>query len=125
MKNELQIALDKLNNASNTLQEGLNEVNSQLEIDGVIQRFEYTFELAWKTLKVFLNHKEVDCQSPRDCLKTTFKQGLIPDEEVYLDMLKDRNLSSHIYNQQDALKIFENIKTQYNLAIIQLVNKLN
>ena len=61
---------------------------SNLEKEGLIQRFEYTFELAWKTLKDYLEANEVEVKFPRDVIKSAFHYELIQDGEVWMDMLK-------------------------------------
>ncbi|MCY4398749.1 MAG: nucleotidyltransferase substrate binding protein [Gemmatimonadetes bacterium] len=80
---------------------------SDLEREGLIQRFEYTFELAWKTLKDRLAHDGVRIPTitPRNVIRCAFSAGLIDDGEAWIDMLTDRNAMSH----------------QYDFAVFQLV----
>ena len=75
---------------------------SVLEQAGVIQTYEITFELAWKTLKDFLESKEVIAQFPRDVIKEAFKNKIIKKGETWLDMLEKRNLMSHTYDETNA-----------------------
>ncbi|WP_367142724.1 HI0074 family nucleotidyltransferase substrate-binding subunit [Desulfosporosinus sp.] len=71
-----------------------NEANDLLR-DGVIQRFEFTFELAWKTLKaVFEDEGLIGLNSPKTVLREAFAMGLIQDDELWLTMLSDRNSTS-------------------------------
>ncbi|MCK5583897.1 MAG: nucleotidyltransferase substrate binding protein, partial [Elusimicrobiales bacterium] len=96
---------DKLANFSKALlrlKEGLLESGYALFVDGTLQRFEFTFETSWKAMKKFLLVEGFDCVSPRDCLKKAFQSGYIKNEKIWLDMIKDRNLSSHIYDEKDA-----------------------
>lgn len=80
---------------------------------GTIQFFEMTFELAWKTMKDFLvNEGFTDIQSPRRTLKEGFQFGLITDKE-WLSMLRDRNITSHIYDEEKVLEIYELIVAKY------------
>ncbi len=75
---------------------------SDLEKEGLIQRFEYTFELAWKTLKDYLLHKGIAVRFPRDTIKEAYTYGIINNGEAWLDMLAKRNLMSHTYDESNA-----------------------
>ncbi len=79
-------------------------------IDATIQRFEFTFELFWKLLKIFLNNKGIQVNYPKDVLKEAFSAGLLDDEFTWLNMLKDRNLTSHTYDEALANNIFAHIR---------------
>lgn len=82
--------------------------------DGFIQRFEFTYELSWKTTKVFLEGTGiVDLNSPKSVIKEAYAQKLICDEKNWLLMLNDRNLSSHIYKEDVAIEIAERISGCY------------
>ena len=107
---------DKLANFSKALlrlKEGLLESGYALSVDGTFQRFEFTFETSWKAMKKFLLVEGFDCASPRDCLKKAFQSGYIKNEKIWLDMIKDRNLSSHIYDEKDAKAIYDRVKQNY------------
>jgi len=112
-KREVLLKIEKFNRAVERLKEAVQTAKSQLEKDGTIQRFEFTVELLWETLKAILSYQGIECYSPRDCIKKAYRYGIIEDDEILLDMLEDRNLSSHIYSQTTAEKIFERIKTVY------------
>lgn len=79
-------------------------------IDATIQRFEFTFELFWKLLKVILEFQGTETQYPRDTLRAAYRGRLINDEEGWLLMLKDRNLTSHTYDEAIADEIYRKIK---------------
>ena len=82
--------------------------------DGLIQRFEFTYELAWKTLKEYLEDIGiVDRNSPKAVVKEAFVQKLIADEETWLLMIKDRNHTAHVYNEKLAKEIAERITALY------------
>jgi len=110
---EVELAIKKLNRAYERLAEAVEVAVDDLDRDGVIQRFEFTVELLWKTLKVLLAYNKVECTSPRDCVKKAFRYGLIEDDDIVLDMLDDRNRSSHIYDEKTSREIFERIKEVY------------
>jgi nucleotidyltransferase substrate binding protein (TIGR01987 family) len=95
---------------------------SELEKDGVIQRFEFTFELAWKTLKDYLEDQSfIDISSPKKAIRKAFESGTIADGNIWIEMQEDRNRMSHIYNQSESEKIFKNIKDKYMKALNDLV----
>ncbi|MBS3937170.1 MAG: nucleotidyltransferase substrate binding protein [Peptococcaceae bacterium] len=93
---------------------------SVLEKEGMVQRFEYTFELTWKTLKDYLEAKEVDATFPRDVIKKAFQYGVIQDGEVWMDMLEKRNLLAHTYNEERFNFAVNKIKDEYYAAIAQV-----
>lgn len=88
---------------------------SALEQEGVIQRFEYTFELAWKTIKDFLEAGGLDISplTPRQVLKAAFAAKVIDDGQTWIDMLDHRNLLSHTYDFSVFEKAVEAIYARY------------
>jgi nucleotidyltransferase substrate binding protein (TIGR01987 family) len=79
-------------------------------IDATIQRFEFTFELCWKFLKDFFLEKGVPLHYPKEVIQEAFKVGIIHDEDLWRHMLKDRNMTSHTYDEELADTIFQHIK---------------
>lgn len=109
---KLQLAQSKLDNALKRLEE-LKDIPSSVHsfiIDATIQRFEFTFELFWKWLKLILLDQGIDVSFPKEVLKEAYKAHMIDDETIWLQMLNDRNLSSHTYNQDLAKSIYTHIK---------------
>ncbi|MDQ6762896.1 MAG: nucleotidyltransferase substrate binding protein [Bacteroidota bacterium] len=87
---------------------------SVLEKDGVIQRFEFTMELAWKTIQDILNSRGyIDLKGPKPVIKQAFRDGIISDGQEWINMLEDRNKSTHLYDETLALEIFDKIQLQY------------
>lgn len=88
---------------------------SQLEKEGIIQRFEYTFELAWKVLKdkMEADGLQLDQISPKAVVRKAFAAKYIDDGEGWLRMIGDRNLMSHTYNFQTFEKIIATIRSEY------------
>lgn len=92
-------------------QEGSPE--RELMRDGVIQRFEYTFELSWKMLKRYLEEyglERVDFLTNRDLFRVGYEQGMLRDAEAWLDYLKKRNLTSHTYDAATAKAVYESAR---------------
>lgn len=101
-----------------------DEVNDLMR-DGLIQRFEFTFELAWKTLKeVFEDEGLVGLNSPKRILREAFASEIIENEELWLSMLDDRNSTAHIYNEKVADRICSNIRVKYVIALGELVERI-
>ena len=94
-------------------------------LDGVIQRFEFCFELAWKMMKAYLAYDGIEANSPRASIREGFAAGLIPNAEAWLDMLEKRNLSSHTYDEKTALDIYEHIKNDYAQMLTALREDMN
>jgi nucleotidyltransferase substrate binding protein (TIGR01987 family) len=117
MKNEITYALNKLKSAFLRLKESIEKTIDELDRDGVIKRFEFTFELFWKTVKALLEYEGFDCAGPRSCIKEGARRGFLTDAEIILDMLEDRNKTSHIYDEATAQAIFKNIKERYAALI--------
>lgn len=90
-------------------------VMSDLEKEGVIQRFEYTFELAWKTLKDYLIYNGVsfDQITPKSVIKQAFAAKIITDGQIWIDMLEQRNLMSHTYSNESFESVFDSIANHY------------
>jgi nucleotidyltransferase substrate binding protein (TIGR01987 family) len=98
------------------LREAAAQPETGLLRDAVIQRFEFTFELAWKSLKLYLERQGLDCGGPRSTFKMAFTEGLIGSAEeadVWLQMLEDRNLTSHAYDEALAARIYRNIVREH------------
>ncbi|MGA2669646.1 MAG: HI0074 family nucleotidyltransferase substrate-binding subunit [Ignavibacteria bacterium] len=113
MKDEVKFALQQYTNAIRKLDEGTSSAIDELDKDGVIQRFEFTIELLWKMLKLYLEDQGIICNTPKECLKAAFRIGLIDNEEAFLNMLQDRNKMSHLYSKEESEEIYERIKTLY------------
>ncbi len=124
MNDELKYSITKFNDAVRRLDEGIKQARNQLDRDGVIQRFEFTFELLWKSLKLFLFEQGIIANSPKEVLKEAYRFGIITDEELFLDMLDDRNRTSHIYSENTAKGIFIRIKKNYLAAVMKLSQEL-
>ena len=101
------------------------EVYDDIVFDGVILRFEFTFELSWKLMKLFLEYTGIsNMRSPRGAIREAFTFGLIDDGEQWIDMMIDRNKTSHLYDEDEAKLIYGKIVKVYNDLLVQLGNNV-
>ena len=93
---------------------------SDLEKQGLIQGFEFTFELAWNVMKDYLEEQGItDIIGSKNAIRHAFNKGLIEDGQVWMDMIKGRNISSHTYDEETAEKLYKKIVNDfYNTFII-------
>jgi nucleotidyltransferase substrate binding protein (TIGR01987 family) len=120
---------EKLNDykrATSRLKEATEiQLESDIVYDGVIQRFEFTFELSWKLMKMFLEYTGItEIKSPRSTIKEAFTYGLIEDGEQWIDMMVDRNKTSHLYDEEEAKLIYEKVKSSYSHLLSNLYDIL-
>jgi len=112
-------------NALERLEEGLNiKTSNSIVIDGVIQRFEFTFELSWKVLKDYLEYKGIQVKTPRDSIKKAFEVEIISEGDGWIDMLIDRNRTSHIYDENESRAIYKKIKDSHIHLLKELKENL-
>jgi nucleotidyltransferase substrate binding protein (TIGR01987 family) len=98
---------------------------NEMEQQGLIQSFEYTYELAWNTIKDFFEAQgEIDILGSRDAFRLAFKRGLIENGEVWMEMIKSRVLTSRTYNEDVAEAIARSIVTLYYDEFIRLNQRL-
>ena len=98
---------------------------SELEEQGLIKAFECTFELAWTTLKDFLEYRgQSDIYGSRDAIRKAFQLNLIDDGEDWMDMLISRNRTSHTYNKETADEICRAVKNVYYSLFQQFDKKM-
>ncbi len=94
---------------------------SRLEKQGVIQAFEYTYELGWNTLKDFLQWQGIEgIVGSRDTIREAFSKSLIDDGQGWIDMLADRNRTTLTYNEATAEAILKNIRERYHSLFHEL-----
>jgi nucleotidyltransferase substrate binding protein (TIGR01987 family) len=111
---KLQDSLNNLANALQRLREALAVPADQpLAVDGTIQRFEFVVEVCWKTLKRALAYEGIETATPREAIVQAFAARLIDDETAWLDMLRDRNLTAHLYDEAMALGIYQRIRAHF------------
>ncbi|WP_117232559.1 HI0074 family nucleotidyltransferase substrate-binding subunit [Vibrio maerlii] len=102
------------------------ESYNELELAGLVQTFEFSFELMWKTLKDLLEFEGFDVASPRSVIRTALEARHIDSEqcETLLEALMKRNLLSHTYDEQNVLQAQELIKSQFSPVIHEITKYL-
>ena len=116
MDNALNLKLKEFKKVLTTLKKALNQRKNDLIRDSVIKRFEYSFELCWKTVKIFLNEKfGMDIFSPKESFRELRKNKLISDKqtELLLEMTDDRNKIIHVYDEDFSDELYKKIKENY------------
>ncbi len=109
------------------LAEAVAQPVNDLIRDATIQRFEFTFEAVWKTLKLYLERQGHECGGPRPTLKKAFAENLIskPEEaDLWPQMLEDRNLTSRAYDEVLANRIYQHIVRDYAPLLTAMSKKI-
>ena len=107
-------ALDRLREALAIPEDEL----SDLEREGLVQRFHYTFELAWQVLADRLEREGVvlDMATPRRAVREAFAAGLLDDGQIWFDMIEDRNRTVHTYDETRLEAVVANVRARYFAA---------
>jgi len=87
----------------------LKQPESEYIRDAAIKRFEFCFELAWKAVQKTLRKLSLDCASPKICFKESFKQGWMENENNWIAILSDRNLTTHTYDEELAKQVYSRL----------------
>lgn len=116
---------DALQRLKEAITEFSGENVSDVVRDGLIQRFEFTYELAWKATRDYLVVQGiVDKNWPKSVIKEAFTQGLIESELTWLEMIDDRNKTTHLYSQEEADRIANMVIDHYVHEFELLLGKL-
>ena len=99
---------------------------NDFEADGLIQRFEFTFELAWKLMKSYAEYQGTDKEimGSRDAIRWAFENKLIEDSDVWMEMIKRRNDTSHNYDEDTAADVVLRVKDAYLQAFVGFYDKM-
>lgn len=100
-------ALEKYESVVKRYEEFKNEGFADVYLDLIVKRFEFTYEMSWKALKRYLEFLGFDIKSPRQAFKEGYTQQILEDEKVWLDMIEQRNLSSHVYDEIEISEILD------------------
>lgn len=97
-----------------------NEIFTEMLKEGLIQRFEYTHELAWNLMKDYAFYQgNSSVGGSRDATREAFSLKLISDGDVWIDMIRSRNKTSHTYNEEIVNEIVHKILNQYMMAFLE------
>ena len=126
-------AEDSFYNFSNALNKFIEAINEEailkeegfydIFLDLIIKRFEFTYEMSWKAIKRYLDFVGIDAKTPRSAFKEAYAISLITNENIWLDMINQRNLSSHIYDEWEISDILYKID-EYKQAFLELKENL-
>ena len=122
--------LQSYHKALDRLAEVVNEMDKRqlndFEADGLIQRFEFTFELAWKLIKSYAEYQGTDKEimGSRDAVRWAFENHLISDSATWMEMIKRRNDTSHTYDEDTAAEVVLRVKDFYYQAFVALFDKM-
>ena len=119
---------DNFVNAAHRLAEAVTDyrnIRNDTVRDGMIQRFEFTCELSWKTTREFLldqGYSEIN--SPKAVMREAYSYGLIKDDQEWIHLLNDRNLTAHLYDEKAAAEIYHRIVSHHVGCFSQLLEQL-
>jgi nucleotidyltransferase substrate binding protein (TIGR01987 family) len=120
----VNIKTNHFNKAIDNLYEVMQENKTNIVRDSAIKRYEICYELAWKSIQEFLKQEGLEsCKSPKQCFKEAFYQGLIDEEVGFSDMVENRNLTTHTYDEKLAEIVYQSI-TGYLLLFKNLYQNL-
>ncbi len=117
-----------LEKAMEWLEEGVRRVadapNDAFLRTGLIQCFEFTFELSWKTMKDYLFEEGIEVKSPKETIRQAIQINLIKDDDNWMKALSARNLTTHIYEEEEIKEIADSITTVYFPMIDDFIKSL-
>lgn len=96
-------------------------ISEPRDLSGILKDFEMSYELSWKVLKKRLLAQGHSTQGARDVYSKAYQLGLISNQELWLEMIEDRNQTAHVYDEAAATKIYERIKSKY-LQLFQSIS---
>ena len=118
----IQVFEKALHRFHSILQKDLRSDDAYL--DASIQRFEFCYELCWKTLKRGLQVDGIVAKSPREVFEEAFKLGLLgPQDDLWTDMIEDRNATPHTYDEETAEEIYSHL-SRYETAFQEVLTKM-
>ncbi len=120
---KLQNLVKNLKKANQRLKEAIRLKPTKVHRDAAIQRFEFTFELAWKTIQEYIRDQGFDCNSPKNCIREGARLEIIDNPEDWFEFLDNRNLISHTYNEKLAEKVYKKA-VKFPKEIDNLLNKI-
>lgn len=127
-KNIEDINLEILKKAHVTLKKFIDTASTEIEKAGVVQAFEFCYELSWKTIKRFLSNEGITVSSPRESFREAGRNGLIENVKLWLDFIIIRNKTVHTYNEfvlKEIIDIVPTFEKELNKLIEKLESKIS
>ncbi len=104
---KLKKLIQSLKKANQRLKEAVRLKSTRIHKDATIQRFEFTFELSWKTIQAWMVDQGLECKSPKNCIREAARLEIIDNPQNWFKYLEARNFISHIYSEKMADKIYK------------------
>ena len=123
MENNINITV--LKKAYSVLEKFMQNSETEQEQAGIVQAFEYCYELAWKTIKRVLHSEGLKVSTPKEVFREAGVAGIIEDVKVWIDFVNKRNLTVHTYNElvlKDIMKIIPKFKEELG-RLIEVIEK--
>ncbi len=129
MSEKLGALIKQFERAIGRLKASLHQPKDEFVRDSAIQRFEFTFESSWKTLKCFLEERDpnLSIRFPGDCYRVAFRKGFIENEPMWIEMIEKRNKTGHTYNERIAEAVYASLPGFLNLyegLLYRLISEL-
>lgn len=120
---KLNSLIKDLQKANKRLKEAVKSKPTRMNKDATIQRFEFSFELSWKTIQEYIRDQGFDCKSPKNCFREAAKIDLIKNPEIWFEHLKARNLIAHTYSEALSNRVYRQA-VKFPKEIDKLLNEL-
>ena len=104
---KLENLIKNLSEANQRLKEAVAAEPTRMNKDATIQRFEFCFELSWKTIQEYIRDQGFDCKSPKNCIREAARLEIIDNLENWFEFLDKRNLIAHTYNESLANEVYK------------------
>lgn len=121
---KLESLIKNLKQANQKLAEAVKAKPTSMNKDATIQRFEFTFELSWKTVQAYIIKQGFDCKSPRNCFRKAAELEIINNPQIWFVYLDSRNLIAHTYNEKMADKVYKKA-VKFPQEIDRLLKKIS
>ncbi|PEE32424.1 nucleotidyltransferase [Bacillus cereus] len=126
MIEKIQYKLENYEKALARLRDAISlPMDDSIIVDGIIQRFEFTYELGWKLMKSYLEYEGVtEATTPRSTFREAYVAGIIEESDKWLSMIADRNRTSHTYDEEMALQVCQRVKAEHINILEQLLTTM-
>ncbi|WP_041446620.1 HI0074 family nucleotidyltransferase substrate-binding subunit [Pseudothermotoga thermarum] len=124
MRERVQQYFTQFQNALRNLEEAVQYAKTDIEIDGTIKRFELCYELSWKLIKEYLADLGLICKNPRDCFRLAYQNGLIANDQIWMEMIDARNRLVRTYSAEESREMFIDIKEKFLHELKYLYDKI-